>query len=151
MKKGKNFAFIIIIILAVLAVLLGGYFMFFYSQKCMNKECFNSALSACKRAEFIKEADDASWLYKIAGRSNEECKVIVKMLQLKQGNIEMAVLEGKEMACYLAFGSVAEPQENINKCSGSLKEEMQKIIINRLHSYITENLGEIAGELNKVI
>ena len=59
----------------------------------------------------------------------------------------MEILEGREMECYLPFGSVIEPEENLDRCHGLLKEEMQKIIINKLHNYITDNIGKLEDKL----
>jgi hypothetical protein len=143
----KKVVFISIIILVALALC----FIFFYTKSCKDKSCFNASLSECKRASYINDAQDASWLYKIKGKWGGECKVYVKLLQLKQGPADLASLEGKKMDCYLPLGSTAAPQENLAKCSGLLKEEMQGLLIKRLHNYITENLGEIGGELEKPI
>jgi len=63
----------------------------------------------------------------------------------------MSVLEGKDMLCYLPLGSISAPQENLARCHGSLKEEMQAIIIKRLHNYIVDNLGEIGEELERAL
>jgi len=63
----------------------------------------------------------------------------------------MAGMEGKEMVCYLPLGTITSPQGNLANCHGLLKEEMQSLIINRLHNYIVNNLGQISEELTKAI
>jgi len=136
---------ILIILVAVIAV----YFTFFYPRKCGDATCFNSALLKCKRAKYIDDLTDAVWSYRIKGKSGDKCQVDVKLLQLKRGASEMVILEGKEMTCYLPLGVITSPQEDLKKCHGLLKEEMQSLIINRLHNYIVENLGEISEELKK--
>jgi len=138
---------VVIIIIAVLAL----YLTFFYTKNCSDASCFNSALVKCRRASFINDAEDATWLYNIKSKSQGECKIDVKLLQLKQGTNEMAGMEGKEMVCYLPLGTITSPQGNLANCHGLLKEEMQSLIINRLHNYIVNNLGQISEELTKAI
>jgi len=147
MKKKRIILIILIAVVFVLAV----YFTFYYYKKCSDIGCFNSYLSKCKKASFIDEGDNDVWLYKIKSKSGDECKVNVKLLQLKKGSSDAGILEGKDMNCYLPFSSVSKPQENLERCHGLLKEEMQKIMINKLHNYITSNLGQISEELKKAI
>ena len=143
-KRGVRLILIAgIIVIAAAAV----YFTFFYSRTCEDRGCFNSALSECKKFNFVEETEDSFWYYKIKGESNNLCVVDVELLQLKAGSVDLVGLEGKEMACSLPLGSTKSPRENLERCHGLLKEELQKIIINKLHNYITENLGEIGEEL----
>lgn len=142
---------VILIVLIALVFILAVYFTFFYYKKCSGIGCFNSYLSKCKKAVYIDEGDNDVWLYKIKSKIKDECKVNVKLLQLKKGTSDASVLEGKDMDCYLPYSSIAKPQENLDRCHGLLKEEMQKIMINKLHSYITSNLGQISEELKKAI
>ncbi len=137
----------LIIIVAVIAV----FFTFFYTRKCSDANCFNKALAKCSKASFVNDAEDAAWLYAIKGKSEGDCKVNVEILQLKEGTVGMEGLENKDMDCYLPLGAITSPQENLGRCHGLLKEEMQSLIINKLHNYIVGNLGEISGELNKAI
>jgi len=147
MEKRRIIVISLIIIIAIIAV----YFTFFYTKKCRDIGCFNNALLKCRRASYMNDVEDATWFYKIKGKSHGECKIRVKLLQVKEGTVELANLEGKEMMCYLPLGAVLNPQENLEKCHGLLKEEMQKLIITRLHNYITSNLGEISEEMTKAI
>ena len=52
------------------------------------------------------------------------------------------------MNCYLPLGDTSYPEGNIQQCKGELKEELQNLIIQKLHSYILENLDKISGELS---
>ena len=142
---------VVIITLIVVVGILAVYFSFFYSKSCGDMSCFNSGLSTCRRVTFFHDLQDGSWIYKVKGKSGEQCKVNVELVKLKQGGVELLSLEGKEMACHLPFGVVASPQENLENCHGELKEEMQDVIITRLHNYIVDNLGEISAELEKVV
>jgi len=145
MKKRVIF---VLLIFAVLIVAL--YFTFFYVRKCYDKSCFDSALSSCKRFSYLNEQQDASWFYKIIGKRESGCKVNVELLNVKQGSSDLIRLRGKDMNCYLPFGSVVEPEDDLKKCHGLLKEEMQDIIITRLHNYVVDNLGQINEELGRI-
>ncbi len=141
-------------VIGIIAVILLGaaiYFSFFYAERCSDSSCFDNALLSCKRVSYIEETSDASWGYSIRGKVGSTCKVSVKLLQLKQGDVSLGVLQGKRMECYIPYGSVIKPQDNIDRCHGLLKEDMQSIIINKLHNYITDNLGQIEESLGKVI
>ncbi len=141
---------VIILIAAIVVIAIGAiFFTFFYTKKCSDVSCFNSALLECFRASYIDDARDLVWLYEIKGKYQDKCRVKVKLLEVKEGLSEASFLEGKEMMCSLPLGTVAAPQENLKNCHGLLKEGMQELIINRLHSYIVDNLGQISEELNK--
>ncbi len=146
MKK-RIFIFSIIFVL----LLVGIYFGFLFSKDCPDMECFNQELTKCNKASYIKETEDASWKYSIKGKSGERCEIKVTLLQLKEGGTSMSSLQGKSMNCYLPIGVVASPEENIKNCHGLLKEEMQEMIINNLHNFIIDNLGEIKEELGNAI
>jgi hypothetical protein len=51
------------------------------------------------------------------------------------------------MTCYLPIGDDRVPEADISVCHGILKEELQAIIIEKLHLYVVENIGEISSEL----
>jgi hypothetical protein len=55
------------------------------------------------------------------------------------------------MECGFPKGVVVYPEQDIAQCHGLLKEEMQGIIIKKLHTYIVDNLGEIEQELDVLI
>ena len=142
---------IILVILIIIVAIIAIFFTFLYTKKCSDAVCFNKALAKCSKASYVNDANDATWVYKIGGKSGDECKINVKILQLKEGTIDLSILEGKEMDCYLPLGSISSPQENLANCHGLLKEEMQGLIINKLHNYIVSNLGQIGEELGKAI
>jgi hypothetical protein len=53
------------------------------------------------------------------------------------------------MTCYYPLGTAAYAEKDLSKCHGLLKEELQTIIINKLHAYILENLGKVEEGLEK--
>ena len=55
------------------------------------------------------------------------------------------------MNCYYPPGTAAYPERDLSMCHGRLKEELQGIIITKLHTYIIDNLGKLDDELSKVV
>ena len=138
-----------IILISVLSVLLALFiiiniFLYFHATKCKDVNCFTNALASCNRANWIKEDSRASWLYTIKGMKSENCKINVKLLQIKSGSLSNQNLEGKTMDCYIPIGSSDFPEKQISKCHGLLKEDIQNLIIQRMHAYLLENIGEIS-------
>ena len=136
------------IILVILLILLS-YIMwiyFFYYPVLEDWTSFNSALSNCDNGEFIG-GEQMIFQYKIQGLKNENCFVNVKLLQGELNNQDSKKLEGSEMTCEIPQGNVILPESNIANCHGLLKEGLQDLIINKLHTYIVKNLGRINLEL----
>jgi len=144
LKRGM----LITILLALAIVVL---IFIFYPKNCENLTCFNSALLDCKKAHFISTETDSVFEYRIIGKSGNTCRTDVTLLQLSSGEIEMKSLEGKSMSCFTSIGNTLKPNTNLDNCHGLLKEEMQNILIKRMHSYILSNLGEIGKELEEVV
>ncbi len=142
---------IILLIMIVIVIAVAVYFTFFYTRKCPDRACFNLALGKCSRVSFLNDVEDATWFYKIKGKSGGSCEINVKLLKLKEGTTDLIGLEGKDMICFLPLGYTGDPQDNLDICQGLLKEEMQTVIITRLHNYIVDNLGEIAEGLGRVV
>lgn len=145
--KWKAFIAIGIIIIALVAV----YFSFYYYKKCDDLECFYSYQQKCSKASFINDAEDTIWLYKIQGKQDNKCVIDIKVLTIKEGTVDKQVLEGLGMTCALPLGSNVAPESDINRCHGILKEELQTLIIKKLHEYVVENVQEIGEELDKII
>jgi len=144
-KKGLK----ILLILFVIILILANYFTFIYTPRCSDISCFEAKLTKCRRASYIKDAEEMAWYYKIKGDSGNKCIVLVKALQAKKGIKEVERLEGKQMTCELPLGIVTPPEADPNLCTGRLKEEMQAMIIEKLHQYILQQIGEISAELIK--
>lgn len=148
-KKGASIKFIItvIIIVAILAI----FFTFFFYSKCYNMGCFIAHQEECSKAKFTNDAQDATWKYTIKGKSKGQCKIVVELDSVKKGDLDLQILEGQKMTCYLPLGNTASPETDISKCTGKLKEELQTLIINKLHAYVLDNVGAIDSSLEKVI
>jgi hypothetical protein len=145
MKRG----ILVLVILIVLAVAV--YFTWFYSSECEDESCFKARQIQCSKTSFVKDSEDATWLYKIKGKQGGKCEIRAEVLSMKKGSLEYKNLEGKSMDCFLNVGSVASPESDISLCTGELKEEMQNLIIQKLHKYIVDSVGEISEELERVV
>jgi len=138
----KSIFIIIITVIIIVVVLAAVYFLFFYTSACENKQCFDNALDKCKKVSLVKGDEKAVWNYKILGDGENGCRVEVRLIQLKQGQVDIQKLEGEEMVCdYIKSDTF--PEEDISMCSGKLKEELQDIIIKRMHDYLLKNLGDL--------
>ena len=141
----------ILVISIIVTLIIAIYFTFFFYYKCEDLACFKAHQEKCSKTKFVNDLEDATWFYQIKGKSDGECEIYVKLLSVKKGKINLQKLEGKSMVCYLPLGSSVSPESDISRCHGLLKESLQEIIINNLHSYIVSNIGEIGKELEKVI
>lgn len=147
--KGEEILKFSIIVVLFLIVLLSVYYFFLYTKTCQAEECFYKALVSCKKAKWINDAEEGTWLYIIKGASGQNCRVEVKLLLAKEGILDIGKIEGKNMDCYLPPEIVAGPEQDLARCTGPLKEGLQNLVIKRMHSYILENLGEISEEMIK--
>jgi hypothetical protein len=149
--KSKEILKFLIISLLFLIILISVYSVFFYTRVCKDKQCFSSALIKCSRVVWINDAEEATWIYTIKGVFEDSCEVEVELSIVKKGGAEMAGAEGKSMTCYLPLETFASPEQDLGRCNGLLKEELQDLLIKRLHSYILENLGQVNEELTKAV
>jgi len=150
LKQYKKILFISAIVIFVLAVAGAVYFSFFYLPKCQNYECFQNYMNKCSKATYVNDEPEASWGYKILGTSNEDCAIKVTLLMAKKGELGIDQYVNDAMTCYYPTGIAAYPENDLGKCHGQLKEDLQEIIINKMHSYLLENLGKFDESLNKV-
>lgn len=150
-KRPRNIILTILAILALIGIIFSIYYVYLYAATCTNEDCFANALVDCKRASYVAENADIVLSYKILGEKDNKCKVNVKLLQIKQGSVELEKLQNKDMDCYLPLGTYVKPEDNIKNCHGLLKESIQEEIIQRMHSQIIENIGQIGEELTEVI
>jgi hypothetical protein len=150
-SKPRNWWILAVIIIAIIGMIVSGYFIFVYRNVCNTDDCFSKAIVNCDKTVYIKNSPETITQYKILGKENGECKVNVKLLQLKQGSIELQSLQNKDMTCLMPLGIYALPEENLKTCTGSLKESIQEIIIQRMHSQLIENIGEISEELTSIL
>ena len=141
---------ITLIIIGVILILGAVYYLIFSVKACDTKECFEKAILNCKRVSWMRQDEQAAWNYKIIGRGEESCTVEVSLLKLNKGKIDSEKLIGKEMTCDLIKGSTDFPEKDISRCHGVLKEEMQDVIIQRMHDYLLQNVGKLEEGLDKI-
>lgn len=143
---------VILLIILVLGVFI--YLFFFRTVKCQvnDEACFSSSIINCDRASFIRETDDFVTSYNIIGKSENNCEVTVSIIQVKKGSSELSVLEGKSMNCNVPAGlNIQNPEKDIKNCQGLLKEEIQNIIIQKMHAQLIENMVQIREDITKVL
>lgn len=136
-------------VLIFLAIILIGFFIwgnFIYYNSCDSRDCFDYYLSDCERAQYVKNGE-MKFNYFIKGRSGDSCVVGVELIESDLGNQEGLDIVGKDMNCYIPYGSVVTPNADLDLCHGELKEGFQDLIITRMHRYIVNNLGEIKREV----
>lgn len=150
MKK-KLTVLIVLIALVIIGLAVSGYYLYSGVNSCTSKECFDNSLSECRKTSYISDSTDTVLEYVILGSSGGNCEVNVKMLQIKRGVAELSALEGKEMVCSVALGLVTAPEANLKNCHGILKEEIQNVIIKRMHGQIVENLGQISEGTSSIL
>jgi hypothetical protein len=148
----KLLVVIILLIIIVLGVFI--YFLFFRTIRCQvnDEACFSSSIINCERASFVRETDEFVTSYNIIGKSGSSCEVTVSIIQVKKGTNDLAILEGKSMNCNVPAGlNIQNPEKDIINCQGLLKEEIQGIIIQKMHSQLIENMIQIKEEITKVL
>lgn len=148
-SKKKHWPLLALIIIALIGLVVSAYFIASYSRVCYDEECFKFAVVKCQRAVYIKDNPETIIQYTILGKTQNGCKVNVKVIQIGEGSVELELLKNHEMNCLVPLGAYVKPEENIKNCNGLLKEKIQEIMIQRMHSELLENVGEIGEEITK--
>jgi len=134
----------------IIGLIIGIYFTFFFYYGCSDLSCYQAHQKDCAKTKFVKDGEDTTWKYTVMGRTDGKCSVNVEVLDVKKGSADKKILIGKDMDCLLPLGSLVAPESDISRCNGILKEEMQTLIIKKLHAYIVENVQDIGGELEGI-
>lgn len=142
MKKEVIIEILLVVVLIALALSI--YFGFFYFAKCSDDKCFSSSLVKCSRIIYYKDMPTSLMGYKILGANNSNCLINIKLIQVKQGTIDMLKFQGQDMTCSIPLGTLTTPESNLENCQGALKENLQEAVINNLHSQIVDNLNGIS-------
>ena len=87
LKETRKKVYIVLIILAALAIAGAFYLSFAYSPQCQNYECWQKAMIKCSKATFISEETEAAWRYAVAGTQGNQCIISVEILLSKQGEL----------------------------------------------------------------
>ena len=144
LKKRVGIALVILII-ALIAFSV--YFLFYFERACDNSTCFVDSMRSCKKVTWTRADEQAVWRYSIVGNApGDACEIEVTLVEMGEGTLESSVLQGNQMNCNMQKGDTQFPEKDISKCTGLLKENLQDIIIQRMHNYLLENIGEIKTE-----
>ncbi len=142
---------IIIVLVLILVLVAVALYLNFSRVECSDYGCFSQKMSKCSKSSFLNNAPEATWRYNIKGISDNKCEITVKLMQAKEGTLGIDKLTGLEMSCFYALGEATYPEKDLDKCHGRLKEELQGIVIKKLHSYLIENLGKVDEALNSAV
>jgi hypothetical protein len=144
----KN-SIIISLIVIILGLTLLYYFEFFTKPiECKDVACYKEYLLTCKKSFLINEDENYVYRYEILKENgNSYCDVDVVLIKIKNGSSEGEKLESLNMLCKINRFEDILPEKNMLSCTGKLREELQEIIINKLHSVIFQNLNKINEKL----
>lgn len=140
---------IMTIIVLVAGSVLSYHYVDFPWNKCGDVECYYEKLANCERSYLVYNDGNYFYRYDIWGVNGEDsCDVEVKLLRIVNANADGEKLEGLKMVCVVDKNDRVLPDTEMKMCSGPLREELQEIIIDRLHNQILNHIDEIA---NKVV
>jgi len=148
LKKRLLIAMIILIIAIVIYLI---YLMIFQAKECKDINCYQQAMADCNKIWFIKKDPSSVWRYEILGNAKgDACNIEVRLLKMREGAIEIEDLQDKKMICKIQKSSTAFPEKDMSQCTGVLREELQEILIQRMHNYLLENIGELQESFEEV-
>ncbi|MEM1577708.1 MAG: hypothetical protein QXM27_01710 [Candidatus Pacearchaeota archaeon] len=133
---------LLLAIAVVILLILVIYFFIFFEENCNeDKFCFLTNLRSCEKAIY----KDKEWFYRIEGKYKDSCLVYVKNIALYGVNIEYAnAIKGKDMRCYIPLNKAGMwmPHEDLDYCTGQLKEATLDLMVKKMHQYIIQHIGE---------
>jgi len=141
------------IIASVVIIIIGLGFLYYFAiygsvTECGDLACYQEYLESCKKSFLVNEDENYVYRYEILGANgNSYCNVDVRLMRVKNGGGDAQSLEGLAMICKSNRFEEMLPEKDMLACSGRLREELQEIIIDRLHNQILQNLGQIKAEL----
>ena len=147
-KEDSSYSSLKLIAIVVLLGVIGWSIWYFFLDyvECDSWDCFNGNLADCSRTKFVG-GSNMIFEYTIERVSKGYCEVNVRLLQGELNNQDSIRLERQEMLCFLPKGVVAIPEGDIGRCHGLLKEGLQDLVIEKLHTYLVQNLGQINLEM----
>ena len=145
----KKDSVIIVLVLTIAVVSAFAFYFTFKPHTCERYSCFQKYMASCSRASYLNEETEASWKYDIIQQVKGACEIRVTLLQAKEGDLQLGNFKGHTMMCTYPTGVVAYPDKDMSKCHGLLKEDIQGLIIEKLHAYLVENLLSIQEALDE--
>lgn len=146
----KKEVFAVVLVVCAIVVLSFALYATLKPVTCKDFACFEKHMGACTRASFVNEEPQASWKYDITQRTAEGCQIEVTLAQAKEGELRLRDFEGHSMTCVYPFGVIAYPDKEMIRCHGRLKEDLQELIIERIHSYLINNLADVKNILDSL-
>lgn len=143
LKKRVDWKFYIKIFVIIVLALCVSVFIYFKLNVpvCKDTSCFFQKMTVCEPSKFFY-AGNISFDYTINGRDDGHCNIEVSLVRSYWRGSTFDTLNGKSMVCDVPFGKVGFPEEDLNECHGPLKENLQELILQKLHGYIVENLAK---------
>ena len=142
--KSKN-AIIVSVVVIIIGLVGLYYFGIFGSvSECGDMACYYESLGSCKKSYVVNEDENYVYRYEILNvNGNSYCDVDVRLMKVKDGGPDSAKLEGLNMVCRVNRFGEMRPEDDMLVCSGRLREELQEIIIDRMHNQILQNWEEV--------
>src|SRR3989338_7409552 len=119
-------------------------------RACESYQCFQQQMASCSQATYVNEEPEASWNYEIKNKMNGGCEIDVMLLQAKEGDLQLRNFEGHRMTCTYPLGVAAYPDKDMSLCHGLLKEDLQGLIIEKMHAYVDSRLSDIKDGLDNI-
>lgn len=143
----------------ILIIFISLFFSGILKKNCkQDKACFDSALARCSGAVYTSFTSGNIYVYESYPSFSDTCKFKVKVAKAAPGaelNLKVS-LEGKSMICEVPRSELKETSfsemDNLAEfCTGSLKEAMYELIVQRMYSLVIANLGNISTEARKAV
>lgn len=150
-KKREFYRYSAVLFGVILVVLILLYI--YLPKNCgYNKKCLDSSFKNCVKANAFLVVNSNTYLYEIKGSWKDYCRVNIKVMDVAGSDLETKEkLEGKGMLCRIPKVNTNVTIDNVNNlldyCTGSLKESMLELIIQRLYEVIVSNIGKISVEM----
>jgi hypothetical protein len=144
-KSKKKFSKILPLIFLLLFVII--FILTNYQKSCgYDKDCFDNSLNKCAKAKYFSEEEGSLFEYKITGKSQDNCLINIKLINLESQDELKNSFVGKSMTCYLPLDKQVD-LETIEYCTGPLKEAMYELMIQKMYNILAQSLGEIMHQL----
>ena len=151
-KRRLNVKAVLALIFFIL-IIAGSAYLIIYKPECLNQSCFLNSLWKCKSSTYLNSQENVTWYYVIDGPTDDKCQVKVNSVNIK-ADVETAnALMGKTMTCLIPKDIAGSfmPEGKIEYCHGELKENIQDLIIKKLHLFIVQNIGQLNSTSTAII
>jgi len=139
--RKRDWAIVFLLVLLLVITLFVG---FVYTADCKDRDCLIKAMFECKKTYFESEQKNVTWQYTVKGLSDSNCVVSVKAVNVQLSPSLAKTIEGQAMNCNIPKSLAGSflPESKLEYCHGLLKEALQDMIIEKMHLYIMQNIGQ---------